>query len=131
MKFNKILFLIILLCVCITLIGCGTPEGFDSDLWRDSKKVVKIIKHAYNKKDNFSVKEEEFIDNYFDKYENRVYNNFDEHEIIINIKEIYKNYNIYVFSMATFDDEKVIKLMEDNFKKSFQNLKDNYKNLVK
>lgn len=131
MKFNKILFLIILLCVCITLIGCGTPEGFDSDLWRDSKKVVKIIKKTYDRDDNFSVKDEEFIDKYFETYKGRTYDNTKEKQLIKDIRDLYIKYRVCVFNKKSSSNKKIKRLHKQDMEERFQNLKDNYKNLVK
>lgn len=130
MKLNRIAFLIILmLCISIILSGCGTPEGFDSDLWRDSVKVVKIIKKAYDKDDNLSVRDENFIDDYFEKYEGRIYDNPKEYELIKDLKKLYYEYGVYISSLND-DFDKFLKIIKHDIDDIFIKLKNDYKNLI-
>lgn len=107
MKQNKIVVLIILMFMVSTILSsCSKPpDGINRDLWQDSVKVVKIIKDAFEKDNNLSVKDEEFVDRYFKIYKGRLYDNKDENILINNIQKLYKNYKTYLFSKKTFSDE--------------------------
>lgn len=110
MKINRKLILILVLIVCMGIVGgCSkTPDNFDKDLWQDSMKVVKILYTTYERDNNFSVKDEKVIEEYFEVYKNRGYDNIDELALIKKISEVYKSYTTYTLSVIYKDEEKEI-----------------------
>ena len=133
MKQNKIVVLIIFMFVIIVIFsGCSKPpEGIDEDLWRDSVKVVKIIKDAFDKDDNLSVKDEEFVDRYFETYKGRLYDNVDERYLINDIKDLYDKYKSYIVSKTIYSNQESIDRRKQNFEKTLRDFESHYKNLIK
>ncbi|HSH52726.1 MAG TPA: hypothetical protein VK982_13455, partial [Bacteroidales bacterium] len=120
----------------IVFVGCEdkipeTPENFDKDLWEDSVRVIRIIYDTYEKDNNFSVDDEDAIEEYFDIYKNRLYDNADEYELITNIQDLYKNYKTYIFSKSTFSNEEYVKQDKEKVSKCFSQLQDKFGDLVK
>ncbi|HHU60328.1 TPA: hypothetical protein GXZ34_05355, partial [bacterium] len=99
-------------------------EGIDKDLWRDSAKVVKIIKDAFDKDNNFSVKDEEVIEEYFKTYKGRLYDNIDENILVNDIYQVHDKYTTYIFSKKTFSNKQIV----DNDKQKVVDLLDKLRN---
>ena len=119
----------------MVFVGCQNtpkaPEDFDKDLWKDSVKIIKVIYSTYEKDNNFSVEDENAIEEYFNTYKNRQYDNGKEYEIIYAIGDLYESYNSYIFRKSTFSDKEYIKQGKDEVIKLFEQLKSNYKNIIK
>jgi len=126
MRLNKIVVLMILVFVAVVFTGCSSkpPEGIDKDLWRDSAKVVKIIKDAFDKDNNFSVKDEEVIEEYFKTYKGRLYDNIDENILVNDIYQVHDKYTTYIFSKKTFSNKQIV----DNDKQKVVDLLDKLRN---
>ena len=118
--------------IIVIFSGCSKPpEGIDEDLWRDSVKVVKIIKDAFDKDDNLSVKDEEFVDRYFETYKGRLYDNVDERYLINDIKDLYDKYKSYIVSKTIYSNQESIDRRKQNFEKTLRDFESHYKNLIK
>lgn len=132
---KKIVLLVLVLCFSMVFAGCGNkpkaPDNFDKDLWEDSVKVVRIIYNTCEKDNNFSVKDENAIEEYFNTYKNRQYDNDKEYEIIYAIDDLYEGYKTYVFRKTTFSDKEYIKQSKDELIKIFDELQNQYKNIIK
>lgn len=131
---NKTTILILsILCINIFISGCTNkpPEGIDKDLWRDSVKVVKIIKDTFDKDNNFSVKDEEAIEEYFKTYKGRLYDNIDENILVNNIYKLYDEYGIYISRKKTFSNQNFIDESKNRFINLLDKLGELYENLSK
>ena len=135
MNKKDVLLLILLLCISIIFVGCGdtpkAPDNFDKDLWQDSVNVVRIIYNVYEKDDNFSVKDEDVIKEYFNIYENRLYDNDKEDEIIYIISDLYESYKSYIFAKSTFSDKEYVSEHKNDVAKIFNELQNSYENIIK
>lgn len=132
---KKIILLVLLLCFGVVLNGCSnkipkTPDNFDKDLWRDSVNIINIIHDTIEKENNFSVEDENVINNYLETYSNRIYDNIQENHIIKSISDVYKNYNDYLLSKKL---ELSISLEKDKEKleQSLLSLEKLYEELIK
>lgn len=132
---KKIRLLMLVLCLCMVFVGCKsipkTPEGIDKDLWEDSVKVIRIIYNTYEKDDNFSVKDEDVIKEYFNIYENRLYDNDKEDEIIYIISDLYESYKSYIFAKSTFSDKEYVSEHKNDVAEIFNELQNSYENIIK
>lgn len=136
MKMNKkLILLLVLVLITSVLGGCSNtpkaPDNFDKDLWKDSVKIVSIIYKTYEKDDNFSVKDEDLIEAYFDTYQGRQYNNSSEYEIIKLIQNLYKEYKGYLTTKRTFSDISMAEKDKEIVDELFQEIRDKYELLTK
>ena len=133
MRLNKIVVLIILMFMVSTILsGCSKPsDGIDKDLWQDSVKVVKIIKDAFEKDNNLLVKDEEFVDRYFEVYKGRLYDNKDEKYLVDDINDLYNKYKSYIVGKTIYSNQESIDRRKQNFEKILRDFESHYKNLIK
>lgn len=135
LKLNrKIIWGIILLLILSVLGGCKnkipkTPENFDQDLWRDSVEIMDVLYTTIEKEDNFSVEDENRIEEYLDTYQNRFYNNMDEYALEGNICEVYNKYVSYL--IAKTNDSYFLPDREKEFNKAINELQQLYEKLIK
>lgn len=135
-KWNKRLILILVIILFTSVLGgCSktpkVPDGFDKDLWENSVKVISIIQKTYKDDNNFSVEDEDKIEEYFDIYQGRRYDNKKEYEMIKSIQNLYKEYSGYIYSKRVFDRDGFLTIEhKDNIEQILQDLQDEYKSLT-
>ncbi len=134
-KLNKriILWIVILLIIGV-LSGCKgkspkVPENFDKDLWQDSIKIISILYTTIEKEDNFSVEDENKIEEYLKTYQNRFYDNMDEYALEGNICEVYNKYIRYL--IAKTNDSYFLHDREREFNEAMNELQQLYEKLIK
>lgn len=123
-----------MLLILSVLGGCKnkipkTPDNFDDDLWQDSVKIMDILYTTIEKEDNFSVEDENKIEEYLKTYQNRFYDNRDEYALEGNICEVYNKYIRYL--IAKTNDSYFLPDREREFNEAMNELQQLYEKLIK